>query len=143
MSFFDRKQLLLSILEQTKTLRACGATAYYSDGTYNANYYDGNNWIDVVYINIKNRDIAMRREIELIDELINEFELTEKNTDKKIELIKKLELVKEYEKICETNFDSCHPCYNNHELNTNSPYLLTRNRIDELCQILNIEKVLK
>jgi len=140
MSLIERKQQLLSILEQTKTLRGCGVTAYYSDGTYNAIYYDGNSWIQVDYNNIKNCDIVMSRELEII----NELEMVEKNTVRETELMGQLELLREYEKICGINFYTCYPHYINYEgrtVNIDVNYESNKERVDELCKILGITQV--
>ena len=139
MSLTERKQQLMTVLEQTKTLRMCGATSLYSDGTYNASYNDGNRWIEVVYDNIKNRDIAMLYELQII----NELEMVEKNTDQQIDLMKKLELIREYEKICAINFYGCYPHYIDYEgkrVNMNVNNMENKNRVDELCKILGIKK---
>ena len=139
MSLTIRKQQLLSVLEQTKTLRKCGATWRYSDGTYNASYNDGNKWIEVVYDNIKNRDIAMLHELEII----NELELIEKNTERELELMRKLELVHEYEKICAINFSACYPHYINYEgesVNVDVTLTANKDRVDELAKILDIKQ---
>lgn len=140
MSLINRKQQLLSVLEQTKTLRKCGAVWRYSDGTYNASYNDGNRWIEVVYDNIKNRDIAMLCELEIIDEL----EIVEKNTDSETELMKKLELVQEYEKICAINFSACSPHYIDYEgksVNVDVNHMANKSRVDELVKILGIKQI--
>jgi len=140
MSLTERKQELLNVLEQTKTLRGCGATAYYSDGTYNASYNDGNQWIQVDYNNIKNRDIAMLRELEII----NELEMVEKNTDRETELFNKLELVREYEKICTINFNICYPHYIDYEgksVNIDVTRMENKSRVDELREILGIKQI--
>ncbi len=142
MSLTERKQELLSVLEQTKTLRGCGTTAYYSDGTYNASYNDGNCWIQVVYDNIKNRDIAMLRELEII----NELEMVEKNTDRETELFDKLKLVREYEKICAINFYGCYPHYINYKgesVNVDVTHIENKSRVDELRDILGIKQYKK
>jgi hypothetical protein len=139
MSLINRKQQLLSVLEQTKTLRKCGATWRYSDGTYNASYNDGNRWIEVVYDNIKNRDIAMLHELEIIDEL----EIIEKNTESELELMKELELVQEYEKICAINFSACYPHYIDYEgksVNVDVGYAANKDRVDELAKILCVKQ---
>jgi hypothetical protein len=140
MSFAERKQILLSVLEQTKTLRLCGATSYYSDGTYNASYNNGNLWIEVVYNNIKNRDIAMLQELKIIEEL----ESMEDDIERKTELIKVLELIREYEKICAINFCSCYPHYKNYDgesINVDVTYAVNKTRVDELCSILNLKQM--
>ena len=139
MSLTERKQQLISILEQTKTLRMCGATSLYSDGTYNASYNDGNRWIEVVYDNIKNRDIAMLYELEII----NQLEMVEKNTDQQIDLMKKLELVREYEKICAINFYGCYPHYIDYKgesVNVDVTRMENKSRVDELREILGIKQ---
>lgn len=137
MSFTERKQKLLSVLEQTKTLRKCGATSFYSDGTYNATYDIDGRRIEVVYDNIKKRDTSMLRELEII----NQLELIEKNTEMEKKLLKDLELVQEYEKICALNFYGCYPHYidyNGNSVNVNVTYKVNKDRIDELCKILNL-----
>jgi hypothetical protein len=142
MSLTERKQLLLSVLEQTKTLRKCGAASFYSDGTYNASYNDGNCWIEVVYDNIKNRDIAMMYELKII----NELELIEKNTDRVTELMEQLELVREYEKICAINFYGCYPHYIDYDgksVKIDVTYAANKSRIDELIMILGIKQIEK
>jgi hypothetical protein len=139
MSLTIRKQQLLSVLEQTKTLRKCGATWRYSDGTYNASYNDENRLIEVVYDNIKNRDIAMLHELEII----NELELIEKNTERETELIKEIELVREYEKICAINFSACYPHYIDYEgksVNVDVTHITNKSRVDELVKILGIKQ---
>ncbi len=139
MSLTERKQLLLSVLEQTKTLRKCGAASFYSDGTYNASYNDGNRWIEVVYDNIKNRDIAMSHELKIIGEL----ETIEKDTDRETELLDKLELIREYEKICAINFYACYPHYIDYEgnsVNVDVTYETNKKRVDELVMILGIKQ---
>jgi hypothetical protein len=135
MSLTIRKQELLSVLEQTKTLRKCGAVWRYSDGTYNASYNDGNKWIEVVYDNIKNRDIAMLRELEII----NELEIVEKNTERQLELMKLLDLVREYERICAINFSACYPHYIDYageSVNVDVTQMANKDRVDELREIL-------
>ncbi len=139
MSLTIRKQELLSVLEQTKTLRKCGAASFYSDGTYNASYNDGNKWIEVVYDNIKNRDIAMLCELEIIDEL----EIVEKNTKRELELMRDLELVREYEKICAINFSACYPHYIDYageSVNVDVTQMANKTRIDELREILGVKQ---
>jgi hypothetical protein len=139
MSITERKQELLSVLEQTKTLHKCGATSYYSDGTYNASYNNGNRLIQVVYDNIKNRDISMLRELEII----NELETVEKNTERETELLKHLELVREYEKICAMNFNICYPHYIDYKgesVNVDVTRMANKSRVDELRVILGIKE---
>ncbi len=140
MSFTERKQIFLSVLEQTKTLRLCGATSYYSDGTYNAIYNIGNNCIKVVYNNIKKRDVAMLQELKIISEL----ESMEDDIERKTEFIKVLELIREYEKICAINFYGCSPHYIDYEgasIKVGVTYTENKNRIDELCSILNLKQI--
>ena len=139
MSLTIRKQELLNVLEQTKTLRKCGAASFYSDGTYNASYNDGNKWIEVVYDNIKNRDIAMVRELEII----NQLEMVEKNTERETELMKLIDLVQEYEKICAINFYACYPHYIDYEgksINIDVTRKENKDRVDELAKILCVNQ---
>ena len=139
MSLTERKQELLNVLEQTKTLHGCGATSYYSDGTYNASYNDGYRLIQVDYNTIKNRDISMLRELEII----NELELVEKNTERETELLKQLELVREYEKICAMNFNFCYPHYIDYKgesVNVDVTQMANKTRVDKLREILGIKE---